>query len=1241
MHLINNKSFITNNGSDSLENIQSPADIIFLTSADTEITLLSKSLRKIKDRPSVRIQNILNLSDDNTVDTYIKKTLSKAKIVIVRILGGRNYWSYGVDQILADQMKKKYKIIFLPGDDKFDEQLFAMSSIKGNDYRNIWSYFIEGGPENGVNLLKYILYLNNSVKKPPTAKKISSVGIYWPDFNEINAETLETKWRFKKRPVIAITFYSALLQSGQTEVIDALISALGKYYNCIPIYSKSFKDKKNCDVTRYLLKEYNPISVINLTGFSLSGMSSSKTIFDDARRPVFQVILSSMSQHQWQHSSKGLNNRDIIMSISLPEIDGRIITKTIAFKEEVSFDKLTQAKLLEYAPHDFGINYICNLVKNWSKLSLTLNENKNIFICLANYPNKDSRIANGVGLDTPSSVVHLIKKLKKLDYKIIDFPASSDQLMKKLISGQTNSHDKIKLKTNKLLSIIDYKNYFDDLPKNIQNTINKKWGLIENDPFVRGKNIVLPIQKFGNLSLGIQPSRGFNIDPKSSYHSPDLVPPHYYFAFYFWVKYKFKAHAIIQFGKHGNLEWLPGKSLSLSLSCFPDLILGPTPLIYPFIVNDPGEGTQAKRRNAAVIVDHLTPPLTNADTYDELIQIELLLDEYYECYQTDPIRAHNIEHEIIELTQTIGLYSDTLIDETDTTETKLNKIDTYLCELKELQIRDGLHIFGKSPRGQELINLVLSISKTSRKNGLGENKPITQAIADDLGINLSVNECKLSVRYTGDKNNHLQNVLNTAWRTNADTIERLRILSEDILLEKFSVPQKWKNTMSVLNNIKSEIVPSIKISGRKEHAGIVALLDGKFLRPGPSGAPTRGKIEVFPTGKNFYSIDMRSLPTRMAWSIGKRSAELMVADFHRKRGSYPTHFGLSAWGTSNMRTGGDDISQALALIGAKPKWDNISGRVSGYEIIPVNILKRPRIDVTLRISGFFRDAFPNLIDLFDQAIREVALLDEDDSLNPIKCAFDRDRKFFKNKNLSSAEIDRLASYHIFSSMPGSYGAGLQSMIDEGIWKSTSDLAENYINWGSYAYGSDNYGYENKKILTMRLERLEAVIQNQDNREHDILDSDDYYQFHGGMGAAVEKLSGNKPIYYHNDHSNPNNLKIGTLDQEISKIVRGRAANPKWIKSIMKHGYKGAFELLATLDYLYAYQATTGLVKDHHFDLLFESYIVDKNVYEFIKTYNPDALNDIKIKFMDAIERELWHPRRNDTKSLLEIEKEYN
>ena len=1239
MHLINNKSFITNNGPHGHENKQSPADIIFLTSADTEITLLSKSLKKIKGRPSVRLQNILNLNDNSAVDSYIKETLSKAKIVIVRILGGRNYWSYGVDQILADQMKKEYRIIFLPGDDKFDEQLFAMSSIKGNDYRNIWSYFIEGGPENGVNLLKYILYLNSGIRKPPAAKKISSVGIYWPDFNEINAETLQTKWRIKKRPVIAITFYSALLQSGQTEVIDALITALEKDYNCIPIHSKSFKDKKNRDVTRFLLKKYNPISVINLTGFSLSGISSSKTIFDDARRPVFQVILSSMSEHEWQHSSKGLNNRDIIMSISLPEIDGRIITKTIAFKEEISFDKITQTKLLEYIPHDFGINYICNLVKNWSKLSVTSNEKKNIFITLANYPNKDSRIANGVGLDTPSSIVHLIKKLKKLNYKIHNFPSNSDELMKKLISGQTNSHEKIKLKTNKYLSLDDYKNYFKDLPKNIQSAINKKWGSIEKDPFTRGKNIILPIQKFGNLSLGIQPSRGYNIDPKNSYHSPDLVPPHSYFAFYFWVKYKFKAHAIIQFGKHGNLEWLPGKSLSLSQNCYPDLILGPTPLIYPFIVNDPGEGTQAKRRNAAVIVDHLTPPLTNADTYDELIQIELLLDEYYECFQTDPIRAHNIEHEIIELTQSIGLYSDTLIDDNDTTETKLNKIDTYLCELKELQIRDGLHIFGKSPKGQELINLVMSISKTSRKNGLGENKAITQAIADDIGIKLSINECKLSDTYTGDKNNQLQNVIDGAWRTNADTIERLRILSEDILLEKAIIPQSWTNTMDVLENIKTEIVPSIKISGKKEHAGIVTLLDGKFLHPGPSGAPTRGKIEVFPTGKNFYSIDMRSLPTRMAWNIGKRSAELMISDFHKKKGYYPTHFGLSAWGTSNMRTGGDDISQALALIGAKPKWDNTSGRVCGYEIVPVNILKRPRIDVTLRISGFFRDAFPNLIDLFDQAIREIALLDEDDSLNPIKFAFNKDREFFKKEKLKSPEIDRLATYRIFSSMPGSYGAGLQSMIDEGVWKSSSDLAENYINWGSYAYGTDNYGFENKKILTMRLERLQAVVQNQDNREHDILDSDDYYQFHGGMGAAVESLSGNKPIYYHNDHSNPNNLKIGTLDQEIGKIVRGRATNPKWIKSIMKHGYKGAFELLATLDYLYAYQATTGLVKNHHFDLLFESYIADENVYEFIKYYNPDALNDIKIKFIDAIERKLWHPRRNDTKSLLEIERE--
>ena len=435
--------------------------------------------------------------------------------------------------------------------------------------------------------------------------------------------------------------------------------------------------------------------------------------------------------------------------------------------------------------------------------------------------------------------------------------------------------------------------------------------------------------------------------------------------------------------------------------------------------------------------------------------------------------------------------------------------------------------------------------------------------------------------------------------------------------------------MMVLEEIRYNIMPSIVKSGEEELKSMIKALDGLFIKPGPSGAPTRGKIEVIPTGKNFYSLDSRTLPTQAAWSIGMKSAKLLVEDYRQKEGKWPTHFALSAWGTSNMRTGGDDIAQAMALIGAKPKWDISSGRVSGFEIIPTTILGRPRVDVTLRVSGFFRDAFPNLIELFDSAIRKISELKETNNENPISKSFDKDIAYLIKNGLSHEDAKKYASYRIFSSMPGSYGAGLQTLIDESIWDDNEDFANSYMEWSSFAYGKGSFGEKVPDIFSIRLQKIQAIIQNQDNREHDILDSDDYYQFQGGLGSAVKKISGKTPIYYHNDHSRPEKPVIRSLDDEISRVVRGRATNPKWIAGVMRHGYKGAFELSATLDYLFAFQATTGLVKNHHFDLLFNAYIEDKNVYKFIKDSNIDALNDIKKRFIEALDRKLWHPKRND------------
>ncbi len=1232
MHLLTLTSGNTNDQNDPIDLNQSPAEIVFLSSADTENSLVSTARKKIKNYPKFRVTNLINLSHNMSVDLYINKTLGTARVIVVRILGGKNYWPYGIEQLNELSKINNIKLILLPGDDKPDNILFELSNVDSDTYNDLWSYFNEGGLDNTINALQYLKYIITNKDKPPLPKSILPIGIYWPNVGNIDTEDIKRRW-VKNYPLIGVTFYRALFQSNQTSTIDRLILSLrDEGFNSLPLYAKSFKDKKNAAIASHLFSKYNPDAIINLTGFSLSSPNNPnpETIFDNKKRIVFQSFLTSMERKDWVKSTKGLNTRDIAMNVSLPEIDGRIITKSIAFKKTIEFDEISEAQVIKYQPDSENIRYISALVSNWIKLQKTHNKDKKIFITLANYPNKDGRIGNGVGLDTPASTINVLKELMKNGYKVDkDIPKNSKELMNCLLEGTTNNLQKELNKNTEKLSYDLYLRHFNILPKSIKNTVLKRWGRIEDDPYFKNGSFNLPIHKFKNISIGIQPARGYNIDPKSTYHSPDLVPPHNYLAFYIWIKHIYNSNALIQMGKHGNLEWLPGKSMSLSKKCYPELILGPMPLIYPFIVNDPGEGSQAKRRNAATIIDHLTPPLTRAEIYGDMRILEVLIDEYYEASQYNSKRMQSIAEKIIETSNLIGLTDDCGVTKNDTIDSILNKIDTYLCELKELQIRDGLHIFGESPKHLQLTDLTISLTRLSRKDNKNGNMSLLVALTKDLKIKLNPLECDFKKNYTGEKPKILESLTKDNWRSCGDTIERLEKLSKLLVSNEIKPCTNWKNTMMVLEEIRHNIMPSIVKSGKEELKSLIKALDGLFIKPGPSGAPTRGKIEVIPTGKNFYSLDSRTLPTQAAWSIGMKSAKLLVEDYRQKEGKWPTHFALSAWGTSNMRTGGDDIAQAMALIGAKPKWDISSGRVSGFEIIPTTILGRPRVDVTLRVSGFFRDAFPNLIELFDSAIRKISELKETNNENPISKSFNKDITYLIKNGLSHKDAKKYASYRIFSSMPGSYGAGLQTLIDESIWDDNEDFANSYMEWSSFAYGKGSFGEKVPDIFSIRLQKIQAIIQNQDNREHDILDSDDYYQFQGGLGSAVKKISGKTPIYYHNDHSRPEKPVIRSLDDEISRVVRGRATNPKWIAGVMRHGYKGAFELSATLDYLFAFQATTGLVKNHHFDLLFNAYIEDKNVYKFIKDSNIDALNDIKKRFIEALDRKLWHPKRND------------
>ena len=582
-----------------------------------------------------------------------------------------------------------------------------------------------------------------------------------------------------------------------------------------------------------------------------------------------------------------------------------------------------------------------------------------------------------------------------------------------------------------------------------------------------------------------------------------------------------------------------------------------------------------------------------------------------------------LRKQILDLAGDTGLGEDVGISGLDE-DMALQKLDAWLCDLKEMQIRDGLHVFGVSPEGRLLTDLTVALARSPRGTGEGAGQSLQRAMAGDLfgGIAFDPLDCEMAAPWTGVRPDILGNLSDTLWRTNADTVERIEMLAAKLVSAEVTVPDDWPQTRLVMREIESRLKPSIIACGPAEISALMIGLSGRFVSPGPSGAPTRGRPDVLPTGRNFYSVDTRSVPTPTAWELGRKSAELLVTRYVQDHGDWPTSMGITAWGTSNMRTGGDDIAQALALIGAKPVWDMGSARVTGYEIMPMASLGRPRVDVTLRISGFFRDAFPEQIALFDRAVRAIGALDEDEADNPIAARMMREAEISGNRE---------AGHRIFGSKPGTYGAGLQALMDENLWEDRTELAESFLDWGGYAYGAQEEGEAARALFAERMKTIQAVVQNQDNREHDLLDSDDYYQFEGGMAAAAEHLSGNRPAIYHNDHSRPEKPVVRSLDEEISRVMRGRVVNPKWIAGVMRHGYKGAAEIAATVDFMFAFAATTGAVKDHHFEAAYQAFLMDDAVRDFIEEKNEAALRDIAKRFLDAIDRGMWKPKSNSAR----------
>ena len=1258
-----------------LEGQTAEPGILFLTQADTDLLSLETIRPRLPaDFPPIHAYNPDRLGGPTQVETLLNRELGRAQIIVARLHGGRASFRQELDHLVAVCRTQGKDLICISGVADFDPELTALSNVPLPVVHDVYNYLTLGGLANVENMLRYLadnLLIGGFGYDLPAEQP--QHGIYFP----LAMQPVTThQWLLVHHnpalPTAAILFYRAHWLSGNTGFVDALCDALtARGFNVLPVFAYSLKEQAHLGRPAAFDYFYThqgkrlPDVLICTMSFALgsallNGPTLNEWNADTLQRlgiPILQAITSGMERDQWELSARGLAPLDTAMNVALPEFDGRIITVPISFKSNTD-----EAR---YIPAPDRVERVAGLARRLAELRRKPNREKRIAVILTNQPGRAARIGNAVGLDTPASLMRLFDAFSADGYTLADIPSDGDTLIHTLIDRC--AYDVEYLTDFQLAQAIgsvdagQYAEWFAAFPERNRAQMTARWGDAPGAAFVHDNALKFAGLEFGNILVALQPPRGYGMDPQAIYHTPDLPPTHHYAAFYRWLNEPLEnggwgADAILHMGKHGTLEWLPGKGVGVSESCYPDLFLADLPLVYPFIINDPGEGMQAKRRAHAVIIDHLTPPMTTADSYGDLDELRQLVDEYYQLEALDPTKLPLLQSQIWELIRHAHLDEDLKLltkqqhgnhtHDWDPTETEdgtpvslaemrgkdfahlMEDLDGYLCELTSAQIRDGLYIIGQPLGGDVLVDLLVALTRLPNL----DTPSLREAVAAAEGFDL-----KLLLDAPGQRISH------PSLATHADAIEYIDQTCRDLVAQLVETTFKPSNLQlstpairQVLDFISHTLIPNLQLSQTEEIAQTLNALSGGYVPPGPSGAPTRGMAHVLPTGRNFYSVDPRSLPSQTAWRVGQALADELLARYIEAEGSYPETVGLSIWGTSAMRTHGDDIAQCFALLGVRPRWQAENRRLIDVEIIPLAELRRPRIDVLMRISGFFRDAFPHLIQLLDRAVQRVAALDEPDEQNFVRKHVRADLAKEADASFGESTSMRRATYRIFGSKPGSYGAGILPLIDERNWKDARDFAEAYVNWGGYAYAEDVYGADMRPVFSQRLAGVQAAVKNQDNREHDIFDSDDYLQYHGGMIAAIRVLSGKTPQRLFGDNSDPARVKVRDLSEETRRVFRSRVVNPKWLESIQRHGYKGGLELAATVDYLFGYDATADVLEDWMYEQVAEKYALDSTMQDFLRRSNPWALRDIASRLQEAIARKMWDADEEMQKRLRDI-----
>ncbi|MDO4177958.1 MAG: cobaltochelatase subunit CobN [Phascolarctobacterium sp.] len=1209
------------------------AKVIIFSNTDGYYSTAKKALNILREEKQLTDEAAAFLITDNDVwDGYWEKQLDGCEVVLLDWMGVTLETTL-LEAIKASLEKKGIPFKMRAGDEAEGN---ASYGFEPKDHVTVMKYAVYGGVENFKNLWLWLLnrfcfgeysceepqqMLWNGIYRPEERKPFTSLGEYW------------IKYCNDDYPTIGLIFYRNEWLLENLAYQRAIIKECEKQkINIIPIFSHGVKNPEmgapglEDAIRKYFMKDGKAVidCVINTIKFSLTASASIELrVLEDLNVPLLQAYTMMRSIEEWQENIQGLSAVEVAISVTMPEFDGAIHSVPIAGKYRDADN------IVYFKPMYNRVARLISKAKKWAKLRRKQNSDKKLAVIFHNYPPKNSNIGTALGMDSPESVRLLLAALKNAGYFVDHIPEDSKTFMEELIKCATNdrrfmNEEQIEKAIGKV-TIEEYKKLFDAIPQEVQNRMVETWGSPLGDVFNYDDKLLIPGMTNGNIIITVQPPRGFGEDSGKIYHDPVAPPTHHYLAVYYWIREIYKADAVIHVGTHGSVEWLPGKAAGLSESCYSDICLGDLPNLYHYIVTVIGEGIQAKRRSAACLVDYLTPPMSTSGLYDSMAELEALLDEYLDFKDNEQDKLNEVAQLIREKATECNLNQD--IPEGDSFEEYVCKLHNYLTDIKNMQIRVGLHILGEPPVEKHLTEYLVALSRLEN----GKVPSLAKVLARNYGYdyyelleNSAVRIPALHITYGKLADKIREQSMEIIEFLAARKFNEARVNEVLSLRDYALMPEGLQEEfLNVCTYICTDLYPNLQATVAELNNTLRGLA-GEFINPSVAGAPTNGRADVLPTGRNFYGVDPQTLPTKVAWEVGKARAEGVVEAYIADEGKYPETIGMVMG--SDMRTHGVCFAQFLYLMGMRPIWQKGSGRVLGIEPMTMEELKRPRIDATARITGMMRDSMPCVVDLLDKAAKMCAELDEDDDTNFVRKHVREDVEYLKEQGIDTMDASKQAMYRIFGCPPGGYGAGVAYVLEEKNWENLDDLANVYVRWGAHVYGEGENGKYMPELFKRRLSKIDATVMGIDNREINLLSADDFNSYHGGLIASVRSYSGKMPRTYCADSTDQSHVVIRTIHQEIKRVFRGEIMNPKFIDGMKEHGYKGAADMGNYVAHCYQWDATSDTMEDWMYDDLAKKYALDPEIKKWMEEVNPWALHRIAEVLLEAEQRQMWNAK---------------